>query len=106
MNTDRQDSNAGSKQRQGQSWIYDNGDGTSNKITCNAQTGLIEVEVITTSTGERDATLGSMQVKVADLLGKRITARETKSCDDEGNPVYCVMLRSAFYDTPVGSDFT
>ena len=49
---------------------------------------------------------GSLEIKLADLLGKRITARETLGCDADGNPQYSVILRSQWYSSPVGSDFS
>lgn len=35
-----------------------------------------------------------------------IKLRETKACDDEGATVYAMVLRSKFYSTPLGADFT
>lgn len=36
----------------------------------------------------------------------RNIARETKGCDEEGNPVYAMVARSEWYSTPIGSDFS
>ncbi len=79
--------------------------------TCNArlvggQDGKIVLEVVDDTTGVINSVVGSLEIAVADLLGKRITARETIGCNEAGDPQYCVMLRSPWYSSPVGSDFT
>ena len=39
-------------------------------------------------------------------MGKQIKLRETKGCDDDGNPQYCMIPRSEWYSTPITSDPT
>jgi len=39
-------------------------------------------------------------------MGKTVMFRETKGCDDTGTPMYCMMLRSEWYATPLTSDPT
>ena len=39
-------------------------------------------------------------------MGLDITLRETKGCDDNGDPVYCMMLRSEWYATAKTSNPT
>lgn len=42
----------------------------------------------------------------ADPTDKTIELRETKGCDESGTACYALVLRSKFYYTPIGSDFT
>lgn len=38
-------------------------------------------------------------------MGKEIKFRETQGCDpDTGDPKFCIMLRSAWYDTALTAD--
>jgi len=37
-------------------------------------------------------------------MGKEIKFRETKGCDEAGDPVYCMLLRSEWYATPLTAD--
>ena len=37
---------------------------------------------------------------------KAIKLRETKGCDESGNAVYCLTLRSKWYAAALGTDFT
>jgi hypothetical protein len=37
-------------------------------------------------------------------MGLEIKLRETVGCDEEGEPAYCMMLRSEWYATPLTSN--
>jgi hypothetical protein len=47
---------------------------------------------------------GTVPSNPGTTMGKEIKLRETVGCDAEGNPVYCLMLRSEWYATPLTSN--
>jgi len=77
----------------------------------------IVLEVVDATTGVRDYTYGPIIIEVGALAGgtpanpgnsdgEIIMLRETKGCDADGNPQYCLMLRSEWYDTAKTSNPT
>lgn len=40
---------------------------------------------------------GTIPTQPGTAMGEDIALRETKGCDDEGNPVYAMVLRSPWY---------
>lgn len=101
----RQDTNHGEPVKTVQIWIADAAGGNSYLVTVDAATLRLTMEKVNNA-GARIAGAGSLDVKFADLKGKDVSARETKACDASGATVYSVVLRSPFYSTPVGGDFT
>jgi hypothetical protein len=49
---------------------------------------------------------GTVPANPGHTMGKEIKLRETVGCDNEGNPVYCLMPRSEWYSTPLTSNPT
>lgn len=49
---------------------------------------------------------GTTPLDPGTTMGKDIQLRETKGCDDDGNPQYCMIPRSEWYSTPITSDPT
>lgn len=48
---------------------------------------------------------GTVPASPGTNMGKEIKLRETQGCDpDTGDPMYCIMLRSAWYSTALTSD--
>lgn len=85
------------------------------KARLDATNKQIVLEVVDDSTGAVVTTYGSVTLKLgADpgttpansgiAMGKELEIRETKGCDDAGDPAYCMMLRSEWYATPLTSD--
>jgi hypothetical protein len=64
--------------------------------------------VIQSDWGEIALTLGkdpgTTPTQPGTTMGEDIALRETKGCDDEGNPVYCMLPRSTWYSTPKTSN--
>lgn len=49
---------------------------------------------------------GTTPANPGTTMGLEIKLRETKGCNEDGDPVYCMMLRSEWYDTPKTSNPT
>jgi hypothetical protein len=47
---------------------------------------------------------GTVPANPGHTMGKEIKFRETVGCDAEGGTVYCIMLRSEWYATPLTSN--
>lgn len=82
------------------------------KARLDATNKQIVIEVVDDATGVAAGSFGSVTLKLgADpgttptspkiAMGKEICLRETKGCDAAGNPVYCMVLRSEWYATPL-----
>ncbi len=64
--------------------------------------------VIQSDWGEIALTLGkdpgTTPTQPGTAMGEDVALRETKGCDADGNPCYCMMLRSPWYATPKTSN--
>lgn len=85
------------------------------KARLDATNKQIILEVVDDATGAAVTTYGTVTLKLgADpgttpaspeyAMGQEIAFRETKGCDDAGDPAYCMMLRSPWYATALTSD--
>lgn len=84
------------------------------KAYLDATNKKIVLEVVDDDSGLAAGSFGSVEIKLGasggtptspgTAMGMTITLRETKGCDDAGDPVYCMMLRSEWYTTPLTAD--
>ena len=49
---------------------------------------------------------GGVPANPGTTMGKEIILRETKGCNDAGEPRYCMLLRSEWYTTAITSNPT
>lgn len=74
------------------------------------------LEAVDDVTGARDTSYGPITIELGPLItpagvgpghsnGLVITLRETKGCDEDGNPKYATFLRSEWYDDPLTTDY-
>lgn len=98
-------------------------DATGNKTWCilvdarkvGAEGPFIVIEQVDAA-GNRVAAAPAMEIDLGvELLtnfaaaatptDKTLKLRETKGCDESGNEAYCLVLRSKWYATAIGTDF-
>ena len=86
------------------------------KARLDATNKQIILEVVDDTTGAAVTTYGTVTLKLGAnpggapaanagiAYGKDITLKETEGCDVNGDPQYCMMLRSAWYATALTSN--
>lgn len=113
-NVSKQDSNAGPSARKQLALIADASSNNTWVIELDAENRRLLL-FKANSSGSIITTAASVEIYLQDLddfaaaalpTDKAITLRETQGCDADGNAVYFFTLRSKFYSTPFGSDFT
>lgn len=114
-NVSKQDSNAGPSARKQLALIADASSDNTWVIELDAEAKKLTLEkrdssgtlIATQPSVEIDLDALSAMISSADPASDRvIKLRETQGCDADGNAVYFWTLRSKFYTTPFGSDFT
>lgn len=113
--TPKQDSNTGPTGIKQLAVIADASSNNSWVIELDAEAKRLSLRKVD-SAGTLIATQPSVEIDLDDLSAmissadpasdRVIKLRETQGCDADGNAVYFWTLRSKFYSTPFGSDFT
>ena len=112
--TAKQDSNAGPAGRKQIAVIADASSNNTWLIELEAEAKRLSLRKVDSS-GTLIATTPSVEIDLNDiaalassteLTDRVLKLRETKGCDESGDPVYFFALRTKFYSTPLGTDFT
>lgn len=112
--TSNGDTNSGVPVKTSETFICDAGGGNTWRIQINAeqdgtpQGPRIRIDKVdSTGVPTEDSSIElDLAVLPAAPDGVVVKLRETKACDESGTVCYAFVLRSEFYYTPVGSDFT
>ena len=116
-----QDTSAGTSVKTADVLLCDAGSGNTWRIrrdaTPLAETGPVIVIEKVDSSGNVIAAAPKLVLDLGSTLlqnfaaattptSKTIELRETKGCNEAGGEAYCLTLRSQWYSTPLGEDFT